>query len=294
MRLAGTRLKNIPSRVGLTKMTKAGPVWNGEVRLNESWLGQPLRWKRPRRIFVCAHGDLFAEGVPDEWIDRVFAVMALSPRHTFQVLTKRPERMRDYVKSWFERLATKIVIVDHPVGTSNFSEMVDWAVLPAILPNVWCGISAERQKEWDERKHFLRDTPARVHFASFEPLLGSIVEQQPISDFIQWAIVGGESGPGSRPVHPDWVAGLHVACVKAGVPFFFKQWGAFGPQSDSPGEPDAYWSSSGDTFADHAVHHGYCFGRNQFQRPRMMFHRPKAENGRALDGIEYSEMPRTA
>jgi Bacteriophage protein gp37 len=84
MRLAGTRLKHHPSRAGLTIDTKAGPVWNGKVRFNEQWPSEPLRWKRPRRIFVCAHGDLFAEGVPDEWMDQVFAVMALAPQHVFR------------------------------------------------------------------------------------------------------------------------------------------------------------------------------------------------------------------
>ena len=98
MRLAGGRLKHHPSRRGLTKKTDAGPVWNGEVRFNEHWLTAPLRWRKPRRIFVCAHGDLFHPAVPDEWIDRVYAVMALAPRHVFQVLTKRPERMADCLK----------------------------------------------------------------------------------------------------------------------------------------------------------------------------------------------------
>eukprot|EP01031_Cornospumella_fuschlensis_P021266 gene21266-26057_t len=97
MKLAGTRLKNHASREGLTRDSKAGPVWTGEVRFNPQWLDQPLRWSKPRLIFVCAHGDLFTEGVPDEWIDQIFAVMALAPRHTFQVLTKRPERMRQYL-----------------------------------------------------------------------------------------------------------------------------------------------------------------------------------------------------
>lgn len=97
MRLAGTRLQHHPSRAGLTRDTTAGPVWTGEVRFNEQWLDAPLRWKRGRRIFVCAHGDLFAEGVPDEWIDRVFAIMALAPQHKFEVLTKRARRMRDYL-----------------------------------------------------------------------------------------------------------------------------------------------------------------------------------------------------
>lgn len=97
MKLAGTRLKHHPTREGLTTDSKAGPVWNGKVRFNESMLLDPLKWRRPRMIFVCAHGDLFAENVPDEWIDQVFAVMALAPHHTFQVLTKRPERMRAYL-----------------------------------------------------------------------------------------------------------------------------------------------------------------------------------------------------
>jgi len=98
MRLAGTRMKHHPTRIGLTVDSKAEPVWNGQVRFNEQALDHPLRWRRPRRIFVCAHGDLFHESVPDEWIDQVFAVMALAPQHTFQVLTKRAKRMRE----WFE------------------------------------------------------------------------------------------------------------------------------------------------------------------------------------------------
>ncbi|TPI10283.1 DUF5131 family protein [Mesorhizobium sp. B4-1-1] len=97
MKLAGTRMKHHWSRQGLTVDTKAGPVWNGAVRFNQPWLTQPLQWTKPRMIFVCAHSDLFYEEVPDEWIDQIFAVMAASPRHIFQVLTKRPERMRDYV-----------------------------------------------------------------------------------------------------------------------------------------------------------------------------------------------------
>ena len=117
MKLAGTRMQNHESRKGLTIDTKAGPVWNGEVRFNEQWLDQPLRWKRPRMIFVCAHGDLFHESVPDEWIDRVFAVMALAPQHTFQVLTKRSARMRDYLsKVWGdldEQIARTTAAVNH-------------------------------------------------------------------------------------------------------------------------------------------------------------------------------------
>jgi len=103
MRLAGTRMRHHWSRQGLTNDSKAGPVWNGQVRFNEEWLDQPLRWRKPRRIFVAAHGDLFHEAVPDEWIDRCFAVMSLTPQHKHQVLTKRPDRMRDYLVRWYER-----------------------------------------------------------------------------------------------------------------------------------------------------------------------------------------------
>ena len=103
MTLAGTRLAQHPSRKGLTVPSKAGPVWNGKVRFNRDWLHQPLHWRRPRMIFVCAHGDLFHENVPDEWIDQVFAVMAIARWHTFQVLTKRPKRMRAYFAERWQR-----------------------------------------------------------------------------------------------------------------------------------------------------------------------------------------------
>ena len=97
MKLAGTRLRDHWSRADLTIDSKAGPVWNGQVRFNAQWLDQPLRWAKPRKIFVAAHGDLFHDGVTDDQLDQIFAVMALCPQHVFQILTKRPERMRDYL-----------------------------------------------------------------------------------------------------------------------------------------------------------------------------------------------------
>ena len=119
MHLAGTRLKHHPSRAGLTDMTKTGPVWNGQVRFNQSWLDQPLRWRKPRMIFVCAHGDLFHEDVPDAWIDRVFAVMALAPQHTFQCLTKRAGRMAMYMHgNPLPRVSALIYNAMHEQGTS--------------------------------------------------------------------------------------------------------------------------------------------------------------------------------
>lgn len=164
MALAGSRLRNIPSRAGLTRVTGGRAKWTGEVRFNEHWLDQPLRWRAPRRIFVCAHGDLFHEAVPDDWIDRVFAVMALAPQHTFQLLTKRPERARDYLRANPGiRIRTQMA---HIGGPAPVIEM-DWP-----LPNVWLGTSASDQASADLRIPPLLAAPAAVRFLSAEPLLG--------------------------------------------------------------------------------------------------------------------------
>lgn len=280
MKMAGTRLQWHPSRAGLTVDSKAGPVWTGEVRLNEDWIDQPLRWKRGRRIFVCAHGDLFHEKVPDEWIDRVFAVMALAPQHVFQVLTKRPERMR----AWFERydaahdhncadhvadqMAVLLGVPGARGGARTGDHDWDWP-----LRNVWLGVSVEDQQRANERIPDLLATPAAVRFLSCEPLLGPVDltyidlaqsearEKEPsgLTDLdaltgvhsdeenggipgiygypdphIDWVIVGGESGPKARPMHPAWARSLRDQCAAAGVPFFFKQWGAWAPFHEVP------------------------------------------------------------
>lgn len=180
MRLAGTRMKNHPSRAGLTTDSKAGPVWNGQVRFNEQWLDEPLRWKRPRMIFVCAHADLFHESVPAEWIDRVFAVMALAPHHRFQVLTKRAKRMREYMLGLNCDGARRFQIAKAGCREANSrgfdgdlieSRIVD---LGWPLPNVWLGVSAEDQRRADERIPDLLATPAAVRWLSAEPLLGAV------------------------------------------------------------------------------------------------------------------------
>lgn len=204
--------------------------WNGRVRFNESVLDQPLRWKRPRRVFVCSMSDLFHESVPVDWIAHVFVMMARCPQHTFQVLTKRTARMRKLLEG---------SMLDHP------------------LPNVWLGVSVEDQRRADERIPELVQTPARVRFLSVEPMLGPIrlglatdcdlncAEHQEafcpgthgkcMLQYvgIDWVIVGGESGPGARPMHPDWVRSVRDQCQAASVPFFFKQWG--GPSAKANG-----------------------------------------------------------
>lgn len=282
MRLAGGRMKNHPSRVGLTRESGGRPVWTGKVRFNIRWIDEPLRWTRPRRIFVCAHGDLFHEEVPDEWIDRVFAVMALAHRHTFQVLTKRPERARAYLNTpgvIGRAVAQAIKMINEGQTKSSFM------VAPDQLPNVWLGTSIEDQVTADARIPHLLATPAAVRFVSAEPLLGPVDLRTVDADdtgetdalagltfcegrnepadhaAIDWVIVGGESGPGARPMQEEWALALRDQCVAAGVAFHFKQWGEFAPSTE---------------FRD---------------GERLMVRRGKADAGRVLDGRKWDEMP---
>lgn len=167
----------VPQRRGLTQHTSGGMVWTGEVRFDEAKLTQPLHWKRPRRIFVCAHGDLFHDAVPDEWIDRVFAVMALCPQHTFQVLTKRSARMRAYLNSFgtggtAHRVGGIMQELALDNGKSAFEACLNASAWP--LPNVWLGVSVEDQRRAHQRIPDLLATPAAVRWLSCEPLLGQV------------------------------------------------------------------------------------------------------------------------
>ncbi|MFW2829896.1 phage Gp37/Gp68 family protein [Sphingomonas sp. ID0503] len=273
MKLAGTRLKNHPSREGLTIDTAAGPVWTGEVRVNEPAMLDPIRWKRPRRIFVCAHGDLFHENVLDSTIDRVFAVMGAAPQHTFQVLTKRAERMRAY----FARVTA--------------DPAANWP-----LPNVWLGVSAEDQARANERVPQLLATPAARRFVSAEPLLGPINlhdamwagDGDPLADLtatIDWIIVGGESGLGARPMHPDWARSLRDQCVAAGVPFFFKQWGAWAPLQKA--RPALHGAAGMVAWKDGRI----GFNLDGGEPGQHMFIGTKGITGRLLDGVQHDGMP---
>lgn len=211
-RLAATRLRNHPSRAGLTD---ANGRWNGKVRFNADWLAQPLRYSRPRKIFVCAHSDLFHEAVPDEWIDKVFRVMGVCPGHTFQVLTKRPGRARAYLSGAGER-------VMRPVNSNLFMQGRPGREWP--LSNVWLGVSAEDQPTADERIPILLDTLAAVYWLSLEPLLGPIEIDDALAG-LDWVVAGGESGPKARPMDPAWARSLRNQCICANTSFFFKQWG---------------------------------------------------------------------
>jgi len=186
-----------------------------DVTLWPDRLDQPLRWTRPRKIFVNSMGDLFHDEVPEDFVAQVFAVMAAAPRHTFQLLTKRHARMRSLVSSQdFREKVNSIAMCDYDHDTRG-----QWP-----LSNLWLGVSAENQTWADIRIPVLVDTPAAVRFVSAEPLIGPITDIH--AETLDWVIVGGESGPGSRPMHVDWARALWQQCAVPRTPFLFKQWGS--------------------------------------------------------------------
>lgn len=258
------------------------------VTLHHDLLDQPLRWKRPRRVFVNSMSDLFHPDVPRVFVAQVFGVMANSPTHTFQVLTKRPQRMAEMLAS------------------EQFHRMVDIAAMPerfrAIirgedrtfqwpLPNVWLGTSIESDR-YTFRADHLRATPAAVRFISAEPLLGSL----PSLDLtgVDWLIVGGESGPGARPMHPDWVRDLRdrtqLPELNDAWPgdrhtaFFFKQWGGWAPNADPWRDTDRWVGNDG------SIAEQYWTIDMRLQHAKM---RPgsKIVNGRELDGAVWDDFP---
>jgi protein gp37 len=200
-----------------------------DVQLRPDKLEEPLRWKKPRRVFVNSMSDLFHKDIPDEYIAQVFAVMAVASQHTFQVLTKRHARMRSLLSS--------DTFIDEVFAASvEFGGESDWATSDWPLPNVWLGVSAENQQWADARIPVLLDTPAAVRFVSAEPLLGPINldpwrnpdgtgSRGPADSRLDWVIAGGESGRGARPMHPDWARNIRDQCQRAGVAFLFKQRG---------------------------------------------------------------------
>ena len=296
MKLAGGRLKHHPSRKGLTEPSKAGPVWTGEVRFNKEWLEQPLRWRRPRHIFVCAHGDLFHEAVPESWILKVFAVMARAPQHRFYVLTKRSDRMLDWVdrpgRARFIARAADVVdrhLAEARLGVERALRYIEGREpVPARwpLPNVILGVSVEDQQRANERIPLLLETPAAIRFLSVEPLLepvtifdldGPIDLPDGMDSPLHQVIVGGESGSGARPMHPNWARSIRDQCANAGVPFFFKQWGAWCWIEDMNFE-DAAKAAQGREYLHHSC------GRTAVRVG-------KKRAGRMLDGRTWDGMP---
>lgn len=290
---------------GLTELGPHGPRWTGKIRLVPEALDQPLKIKKPQRIFVNSMSDLFHEDVPDEFIQAVFTTMACCPQHVFQILTKRPQRMAKLIQYWKE------------VGLTYKSG------IGSTLSNVLLGVSVEDQKTADERIPLLLQTPAAVRWISAEPLLGPVSVgaflpsgvcpdcdhwnslHSPSSRIVgcefysedadgstlcgcrklrreielgekgvDWVVVGGESGgPKARPMHPAWARWIRDQCQAAGVPFFFKQWGAWAPLTRTDGI------------------HDVPFGRFDTESRFGFIKAGKKTSGSLLDGREWKEFP---
>lgn len=247
---------------GTTQDTDHGVDWSGQVNLLDDRLTEPLRWKTGRKVFVNSLSDLFHKNVPDEFIAKVFAVMALTPYHSYQLLTKRHARMRALLnrRDFAVAVRTEMYVLDRDATLSAHE------VWP--LPNLWLGVSVENQQWADTRIPALLDTPAAIRWISAEPLLGPVdlttwtnpwnravahSKAHPTHilgpyddgtdiahidcdtcDFdtahggLSWVVAGGESGPKARPMHPDWARSLRNQCAASNIPFLFKQWGTWG------------------------------------------------------------------
>jgi protein gp37 len=286
-----------------------------KVTLHPDRLEEPLHWRKPSTVFVCSMGDLFHEDVPFDYIDRVFKRINGSPQHDFLILTKRPERMREY----FARSMKFLCAACQGTGCSYCLDhgYQNWEMKP--YSNVWLGVTAENQEMADERIPILLQIPAAVRFVSVEPMLGPINLRKwlfyqmrctkckdtgwvtglerpcqwcnPGGEFrssvspaerfkpkLDWVICGGETGPDARPVHPDWARSLRDQCVSAGVPFFFKQWGEYIHASQTPDNMTNYDPE-------------YFYDR---EWPPGFARVGKKIAGRLLDGREWNEMPKVA
>lgn len=257
-----------------------------DVQCHADLLEQPLRWQKPRRIFVNSMSDLFHPDVPDSFIRQVFGVMATEAHHTFQVLTKRPERMCTLLRQW----RADDVFMHHD------------GMAPA---NVWLGVSVEDQATAEERVPLLLDTPAATRWISAEPLLGPVdlshwlelggleTDLGLSNPGIDWVVAGGESGPKARPMHPAWVRSLRDQCAVAGVPFLFKQWGEHCPSRYLPKNtalPAISWSWISEKGGPADIGHARPF-KDEFAHHELMGRVGKKAAGRTLDGVIHDDYP---
>ena len=240
------------------------------VKVHPDRYNEPFGWRKSKKIFVCSMGDLFHEYVPFPWINEVFSVIQRCAHHRFMVLTKRPERMRNYI--------------------SKVLQVRGWPESDIPFPNVWMGITAETQRRADERIPVLLEIPAARRFVSVEPMLGPVDLSQWLgrSGGLDWVICGGETGPGARPVHPDWVRSLRDQCQIAGVPFFFKSWGEWREANmDLPVRGTKFGCFMGDTFVPD---YGNIFPQ-RYPEHINMARIGKSNAGRILDGRTWDEEP---
>jgi protein gp37 len=292
--------------------------WTGKVNLSESDLKKPLAWKQPRMIFVNSESDLFHEAIPFEFIDKVFAVMGRCQHHTFQVLTKRPARMLEYYNSDpYQRILNASYSLNLPKGHS-LGAGIDNPNTPGAWgwKHVWLGVSVENQQTANERIPILLQTPAAIRFLSCEPLLGPVTlplhsgainpvcitcsgsgkvngircprkcidGKNPFA--IDWIIAGGESGKDARPMNPYWVRSLRDQSVKAGIPFFFKQWGEWRIYDHWDGDNARI---IGQFYFDEFHEGNYII--DDKKRSVCMAKVGKKTAGRLLDDREWNEFP---
>lgn len=268
--------RTIPFRMEHRKFDEHGKMG---IRLHPDRLEKPFHWRKPRRVFVNSLSDLFHPDVPDGFIGSLWNIMALTPQHTYQILTKRPQRMEKLLTKWAD------------AGWYWRRDDMMWCgPLDGPLPNVWIGASAENQRYADLRIPHLLNTPAAVRFISAEPLLGPITFRwamwQPFRYFdervtnhldglrrLDWVICGGESGPGARPMSPWWARYIRDQCLETEVPFFFKQHGEFAPAVDLDAD---LIEKKEEVLIDqeYVVRVG------------------KKKAGRLLDGVEWNQFPR--
>lgn len=327
------RLSHMPAMkedyAGLTKKLPNGKiVWTGLVKEMPGRLFEPINIKKPTLWFVDSMSDLFHKDVSFDFIDNVFAVMDCCPQHTFQILTKRTDRAVEYFK---EKRAWRVGQLKYAYDSWDI-DLSGWP-----LKNVWIGTSVENQKEADVRIPLLLQIPAAVRFLSCEPLLGpvdfskiiqtvspgyfgdcllpyhipecdKVVNKYPV---IGWVICGGESGPGARPMHPDWARSLRDQCAAAGVSFFFKQWGEYMPYEETAQAPYHRSSATLEEFDGHGMN---FFDENsnpgswnggkwmdvleasmlcdETLSDQCMFHKVgKKAAGNMLDGVQHLQYP---
>jgi protein gp37 len=301
--------ESMNGRLGTKLPYKPGHLKNGdiEIELHESTLLQPLKWRQPRTIFVCSMTDLYGDWVKDEWLDKIKAVQALTPQHTYIELTKRPERMQEYLSfeslDRFKKVKWQACFLQPRAFEHRYME---WP-----LPNVWGLVSCSTQEDADKFVPILEKTPLAKKGVSLEPLLGPIELTRCGSHYtgsgplhlwqaggdrtwrkqfmqpkpeIDWVIVGGESGRHARIMHPKWARSLRDQCAAAEVPFFFKQWGE--------------WAAADKTYegfvsaADGTVGLEVRWGQETFSGDGAFFAKVgKKAAGRMLDGREHNEFP---
>lgn len=272
--------------------------WTGRVNLFPEVMEKALRRKRPTRFFVGSMTDLFHPNIPLHFLDKIFAYMCVAPQHVFQILTKRPERMREYASSmytvgWKRRLQMQL--------PPELQRSKVWRDCNSPVANVWLGVTAENQLQADKRIPALIETPAAVRFVSVEPCLGEVhlepyllssydkaahdaqmTGEELRTDKLDWVICGGETGPGSRPMHPDWARSLREQCDTWGTPFFFKQWGGWG---FAGGDCTHFLHTNG---ALRTMGQRGADGKGEWPCARV----GKKKAGHLLDGREWREFPK--